>query len=568
MSELDTSLDQEDTKELDVPSFSSPAQQEDAGEASSKPASQEATEDSPAAPAGSGLLRDPSLKHSQWVQAEDLEIVFVDAAPPPLPAGDFRLALDETLAWDGGSADAIHSEYDFTVNGPRFTLDPALVHSMFPPPGNRGHFQKYLPHLVFDRRSLPWERTVDGSLPQDKPFVPWLWLLSLDASEINADPQNPIAIQTVTVTQLLNPPARVLGPHLAFETGEDLDSQLMVVDVPTALINQLVPSREDLIYTAGARLVSVMNKELTATTETGWFSAVVANRFPANGQSNTQFLVSMEGYGTEETDIFFPNQVDPAKYDAVRFVVLLSWTFENVDDDQTFDQLTAGLSVDRLQLPGTGAHNQITSNQVASAFSMGYTALNHTTRQGEPNVSWYRGPMLPLTMPKNTPDSYANGDAALRFDPATGLFDVSYAAAWQVGRLLGLQDGEFAAAIARLRDDHQNALMTLASRSFLMHRLSFRLPLPEDFQELLGRQVFDRAWMKAWGQVLGPRLVPPAGEDRPPLLGAPADPSGLERRRPSLPGLLERSEVLEVLEQPPDEVLDALLAKIHRGGKR
>lgn len=553
MSELDTSLDQEDTKEMDVPRFVDREKSEEKA----------AVEEAAGAPEDSGLLRDPSLQHSQWVQAEDLEIVFVDAAPPPLPAGDFRLALDESLAWDGGSADAIHSEYDFTVNGPRFTLDPSLVHSMFPPPSNRGHFQQYLPHLVFDRRSLPWERTVDGSLPQDKPFVPWLWVLSLAESEIDADPANPVAIQTVTVDQLLNPPARVLGPDISLDTGEDPQSQLMVVDVPTALINQLVPSREDLIYTAGARLVSVMNKELTATTETGWFSAVIANRFPANGQSNTQFLVSMEGYGTASNNIFFPNQVDPAQYDAVRFVVLLSWTFENIDAEQTFDQLTSNLSVDRLQLPGTGA-----SNQVASAFSMGYTALNHITRQGEPNVSWYRGPMLPLTMPKNTPDNYANGDQALRFDPATGLFDVSYAAAWQVGRLLGLQNGEFAAAIARLRDNHQNALTTLASRSFLLQRLRFELPLPKDFQELLGRQFFDQAWMETWGRLLGPRLVPPAGDERPPLLGRPADPSGLERRRSSLPGLLERPQLVELLEQPEEEVLNALMATIRREGER
>jgi hypothetical protein len=559
MSELDTSLDQEDTWEMDVPQFVSLEKGPDGADA----APQNPAEKAAATPGGASLRRDPALKHSQWVQADELEIVFVDAAPPPLPAGDFRLALDETLAWDGGSGDPLHSEYDFTVNGPRFTLDPSLVHSMFPPPANRGHFQQYLPHLVFNRRSLPWERTVDGSLPQDKPFVPWLWVLSLDDSEINADPSNPVAIKTVTVNDLLNPPARVLGPDISLDTGEDPASQLMVVDVPTGLINQLMPSREDLIYTAGARLVSVMNKELTATTETGWFSAVIANRFPANGQSNTQFLVSLEGYGTATNNIFFPNKVDPSKYDAVRLVVLVSWTFENINAEQTFDQLTSGLSVDRLQLPGTGA-----SNQVASAFSMGYTALNHITRQGERNVSWYRGPMLPLNMPKNTPDTYSNGDRALRFDPATGLFDVSYAAAWQIGRLLGLQNGEFAAAIARLRDNNQNTLHTLATRSFLLRRLRFDLRLPETFKELLGRQFFDQAWMEAWGQVLGPRLVPPPGDDRAPLLGKPADPSRLERHRQNLPGLLERSELVELLEQPAEEVLDALMAKIHRGGER
>ena len=90
------------------------------------------------------------------VTADQLQITFIDAMPPPLPAGDFRLTIKDEVTWTGGSTPAFTSEYDFTVNGPRFTIDPELVHSMFPPPGNRGHFLKYIPHIVFGRQRLKW----------------------------------------------------------------------------------------------------------------------------------------------------------------------------------------------------------------------------------------------------------------------------------------------------------------------------------------------------------------------------------------------------------------------------
>jgi hypothetical protein len=74
-------------------------------------------------------------------------------------------------------------------------------------------------------------------------------------------------------------------------------------------------------------------------------------------------------------------------------------------------------------------------------------------RQGEQTVSWFRGPLAPLNYQKPTQveEPVACADQLLRYDPDTGLFDVTFASAWQLGRLLALQNKSFALGLNRVR---------------------------------------------------------------------------------------------------------------------
>jgi hypothetical protein len=459
---------------------------------------------------------------------ENLLITFIDACPPPLPGGDYQISVGQDVRWKGNIAPVqFASKYDFSILGPRFTLDPSAIQSVFPPPNHLGHFQKYLPHMVFARRSVPWERTIDGKLPS-KPYYPWLWLLTLPEEEAATAP-----LQAVKVKDVLHAgDSKIKTPNIKLETGDDPESQCLVIDLPVPLFEQLVPSLSDLEFMASARKVSVEAKELTEKTEDEFFAVVMANRFSKNGVRNVQFLVSLEGY----PDILYPNKVGGV-FEKVRLVVLTTWSFTNTDDQQTFDELMKNLTVDRLELP-----NQSTDPDVTSALQMGYTALDHTTRQGEHTVSWYRGPLLPMDMPKDTPDSYPNSDAAIRYDPKLGMFDVSYAAAMQIGRLLALQNHDFSTGLTRFRTGNQARMLDLLHRHRLFSKLNGLLALPRDAGELLGRDVFLEAVAGYWAGSLGPRIAP---EDaaKPGLLGPAGDPSGLRRHVGALRGLLSQEQI-------------------------
>jgi hypothetical protein len=68
----------------------------------------------------------------------------------------------------------------FSVRGERFSLDPTELLALFPPSNNNGEYVNVLPHAVFHRRTLPWERSpelrVDGAS--------WLAILLFEADEV------------------------------------------------------------------------------------------------------------------------------------------------------------------------------------------------------------------------------------------------------------------------------------------------------------------------------------------------------------------------------------------------
>lgn len=478
--------------------------------------------------------------------AEELEVTFIDACPPPLIDGDYQLEINQALDWKGPKAGkaSFQSTYDFSVRGPRFTLDPSEIHAVYPPPNHRGHFQKNLPHMVLRRRSVPWERTLNDQPVDSPPYYPWLWLASLSEEEIKQYDIDPKSVPLSKVFQSPDP-GTLLTPNIKPESGEDPASECLVIDVPVDLLQQLIPTKDDLQMMASARLVSIEHKELTAEMETGWFSVVLGNRFSANGQTNTQYLISLEGYES----ILAPAKIQGVE--KVRLVVLSSWSFTNVDDKETFSELMNDLSVERLNLPTEPVEDQV----VAKAFSMGYVPMNHLTLEGEHTVSWYRGPLLPMVMPTDTPTSYPNGDAATRYDPAYGMFDVSLSAAWHIGRLLCLQNASVASATAKMRSQTLATAHRLLHRSHLMRRLGIRdTPLLKNLAASHWFEDWLPSRLAATLEALTPETQDVSTELGQPIhgrsiLGQPADPSGLREREELLPGLLNESQMLQVAEE-------------------
>ncbi len=413
------------------------------------------------------------------------EIQFHQWCRPPLRAGDYTIVAEQEVdeLKESSNSGKYSQEIDFSVAGPRFTLNPADVYSVYPPQGQLGDFANTLPHVVFTRRTLPWERSLTPGVREDQDKKPWMALLVLSAADLKNEhpPMGDFPkLESRQVKHLLNPTEKwVVGPILStgstlkpdgladYENETDLCN---TIDLPWQLFRQVAPSAADLDYLAHVREVNTGAKETLSFLADGWFSVVLANRFPeaktkgakpATAVENRAYLVSLEGM-----EKYLPGATADAGSGVthVRLAVLSSWSFFCYEAFE-FKSAMKALDVARIGIPWSGAAESPEEKLVEEAYTLGYSALNHATRLGDKAVSWYRGPLVPLELYKETMYTFrVAADSALRYNPIDGMMDVSYAVAFQLGRLLALQDRHFATALYAYRNGVRRQINRVLAR--------------------------------------------------------------------------------------------------------
>lgn len=350
----------------------------------------------------------------------------------------------------------------FHVGGPRYALTGSEAYACYPAPGQIGRFYDTLPHIVFDRCTLPWERTSDGSDPTS-PHDPWLALILLTDADFTHEPESRVPpIVSRTLAEARNPKEPgVIARSLPLDPYDAESDPCQTIDLPAGVFSAVMPRKEDLQYLAHVREVHTGNKETWSLLKEGTFSVVVCNRFPESqamaagekdwGIVNTMCLVSLEGWGDYLTGKTLPQDVA-----SCRLLVLGSWRF-TCQGSGAFKSLMTGLDDKSLLSPPPLSGNAGSARTyVNTAAQMGFVPVNHDLRNADKTISWYRGPLVPMSYERSM--SYPDiscADAALRYNPDTGMFDASYAAAWQLGRLLTLQDQAFAQALFRFRTEYQ-----------------------------------------------------------------------------------------------------------------
>jgi hypothetical protein len=368
-----------------------------------------------------------------------------DDIVPPTVDGSYQLTVATNI--DYGTLQTAPVTRHFDVVGPRFALDPTLIAGVSPPRNGQGSYQETLPQIVFSRRTLPWERPIDSaSNPLPKPAdnadppdgdVPWVALLLLEEGEYTLRSSQPLeSVVPAGIFAALGSPANILCDAI------ELDSQLLAA---------ILPSREELQLLCHVRQVNVEDRELSAGSSEGFFSVVMSNRLPAPASKCRACLVSLE----QRTDLvradpatltapvavaerFSPVMIKPAN---PQLVLLHSWTF-TATGAGTFRELMQNLDIGMIGASADGKP-QLTDT--------GHMQLPLLDRAGENQTVWYRGPLVPWQLTRDTLGPYHSADQCRRATPDTGAEDVSYAAAFEVGRQLAAADARLAQELMRWR---------------------------------------------------------------------------------------------------------------------
>ena len=608
------------------------------------------------------------------------QVILHAACHPALPAGEYSLRVGHALSHPGGGVNTgskpLPGErvYPFAIDAPRFTLDPSMIHAVFPPTNGVGSYVSRLPMIVLRRRTLPWERSLSA-----KNSAPWMAVLLFEKGEAQT-------LSPCTVGDVLDGADSPDSPRLDLPDvpAEARSLPCMGLELPLDLFKDIAPMASEISLLTHVRQVNTEDKELMGMDDDGWFAVVVGNRLPEPGKQYEACLVSLEG-----TQAFLPTEAEAAEFtaDDLDRPKLFDFTEKIerwrgrvlVDDPDIGPEIVEQVLLDRMQATGsayqwlgsapqaaaapktraraakgagnaaqvlhtaqpeavtstTGSKRAAKANQwiqlatdksvlpgnaaqlgvkflipkvrlfmlaqwsfecreggdfesimqalpvnggVAmlgmppslvqapggtgaavwrAALDTGHVPLQHLTRDGEQSIAWYRGPLTPVGVQRETAGPYHSADQARRLDPATGLENLGYAAAFEIGRLMALGDPRFALDLMHWRRDARLALDTTLLNRLFDARLGGRgVALPE---LLNPRALF----------VL-PRILTSLGAlsfgnlMQSQKLGVMRDPTGLLAVRDRLPGL-DASRVAQA-KGLQLEVVQSVLGSLALGG--
>jgi hypothetical protein len=421
----------------------------------------------------------------------DNSVQFYDGYFAQLPAKTYTIEATHTLEKPPAQVPTYSRTQTFTVRAPEFTIDPTTVMQAYPAGGSSDIYDQQLPFLTLADPGLPWERSlVPGSdAPPDHP-MPWLALVLFAEGEVYLQSATNSPVATAKVSDLLEVDAgsTVLKPALpaGWVSPELMASQCQIVTIPGATFNAVMPLKTDLPCLAHCRAVNAPHEDQLL------HAVLIANRLPVADTTTKPpaprryfaHLVSLEGFadylGPNPKPI--PTRPGSSALMDVQLVSLYNWTFVSMPESfasfkTTLEQLIASEASTggALRLPATPAPNLPPA--AAQRLQDGYVALKFVAGSGDDTFAWYRGPLTPV-VPRPLPQvgrppvaiSHATSAEALMIYLAEqGVFDMSYAAAWNIGRNLALADAHFAEAINRYVRAARTAAATVAQRLALPH---------------------------------------------------------------------------------------------------
>jgi hypothetical protein len=502
-------------------------------------------------------------------------VQFYDGYFARLTAGAYTLEVTHQLQ---GAPENVHysNQQPFTVQSPQFTIDPSTVMQPYPAPGASDIYAQQLPFLALADPGLPWERSlVPGAQTsaEETPRSPWLALVLFAEGEVALQGATNSPVATLPVSDLLkaDPKSQTLKPALATHeiSPEMMQSQCNTVTISGETFNAVMPLLTELPFLAHCRAVHSPHEEPLL------HAALLANRLPVAdtkthpSRSLRYFahLVSLEGFA----DYLGPTPAKPIPTKPgskdlmdVQMVSLYNWTFVSLPETfLSFEALVKKLIASEAGVQGGLRLPTATGLPPAaqSRIEDGYVALKFIAGAGDATFAWYRGPFSPVVPQALPPVGPAPGvpvaqatsaDALMIYLAEQGLFDMSYAAAWNIGRSLALADAHFAQALRRYVRAARTAVATIAQRLALPHFTD-----EPDLRKLLARDAGRRSFAERIGEGLGQQwteaLAGARRGERPLPVSRPLD---RVRSALSMQELWARAETAEAVGEHVAEHLD------------
>jgi hypothetical protein len=433
--------------------------------------------------------------------------IFARAMPVARAGVPVTITPTQTLEKDGvkrldlSGPDTIH----VVVDGPQTSLTADLIAGVYPAPGSETSPDEFLPHIAFNRRTLPWER--EGPSPERE--MPWLALLVFSEADFTT-PQpgrggpfrgRPREAPTVSVEKaaVADLPEST-RQHLMDTLDVAGDTQVSTLTVPNSVLREVMPKKNEL------PLLCHVKRSLVNGVETD-HSIVVANRLPnataPDGERAPLHLAAL--VSVEKWPQLFPFGPPPPTITGTStLLVLHHWTFRPyVGGD--FEQVVKAIryrpngGVLRFgNVPAEVAEGEDAplSGNFQGLLNPSGTFITPLEHDQDVGVATYRGPLRPFgPQPRSSQFAIAAAPAEFEGAPPGAPLEYSHAAAFELGRLLALADP---AILEDLRDIRATAKKPIEPPD-LVNQLPDALQKPD---WVTNPQWVDQPWQDFGGQSL------------------------------------------------------------------
>lgn len=375
----------------------------------------------------------------------------------------------------------------FTIFAPRVGLEKGDIHSVFPPP-HHAAIGNILPHIIFNDPHLPWEREAFPTALRET-RIPWLAVIPFEPEELRLTDEQLAVGGLFKQKEVMHQSATMA---LRMTAGDAADAADTAVKLPFPRPPDgkqggiAVDTVLDMIFVDPHLAYALLGAERTKGTafektpdldKYSYFSHVrqvygclysvlFSHRTgPCNIDGPKPIvvhLVALDGLGDIEL-------MDPDSSDAkppgnkVGFISLHSWTYTcNPPSGPDIGAAMSNLGAQAQKmfcLPKVEACPPGTTPEIYAAMNdrleAGYTLVRHRLPTGEPTVAFYRSPLTPVPVAQiNPPDWPAQSNFGTDYqilDRVTGVMDISYSVAFQLGKALALANAPFHTCLARVR---------------------------------------------------------------------------------------------------------------------
>jgi hypothetical protein len=253
-------------------------------------------------------------------------------------------------------------------------------------------------------------------------------------------------------------------------------------------------------YLAHVRNINTVGFPNAGVEEDGLFSIIISARTGSldNPRPTTQIvhLISIEGVNSTLQSGFtnWGSRSSTEKSARIGLISLFSWTYtalppnpinfldtmlaivgkrddDHVDGNQELKLKANPGNMQMLRPPESIMDNlskqlDAQSKLLASRLSLGYGIARWRCETGEVTAAFSRGPLVPIQVPGIPTSDWPTGSQTGRnyqiLDETTGVMDLSYSSAWNLGKILAISDTSFSAALTRFRSQIHTSSASIA----------------------------------------------------------------------------------------------------------